>query len=143
MLRSGRALLLFLILFAVAVACRKDGPVQKNSRELESFLKKKDFGLVGLGEYLFKYSDEKCQWSINEQRGTIRMQDDMQSVYVHIHFESHPVPYGGSVPVLLKYKVGTEEVTATTTMKKVETDMGVVWWWDEEKDMGVILPSLF
>lgn len=122
----------------LCVSCRKDSPAKPV--ELDDFIRKQECGLVGYGGYLFKYSDDECQLSINARRRQIRMQNDMQTDYVHLEFSRMPQVGEGSISVGMRYRVGADEIYSAGTMEIVRASENMVWLWDGHKSMGVIIP---
>lgn len=137
-LKSGRVMLYLAAVLAVSVSCHKDSPVKQV--ELEDFVLKQECGLVGYGGYLFKYTDKNCQLGVNIRRRMLRMQNDMQTDYVHILFSRLPRPQDASVGVDLLYKVGEDEIMRSVQMTSVKYGQGKVWLWDASSSMGLIVP---
>lgn len=120
-------------------SCNIDGPGREYA-ELKDFLKEEKAGLIADGTYLFKYSQEDCQTSINKRRRHIRLQKDNQDSYVHIQLSAFPATHNEKLEVFVVYRRDEEEVAGTYTMEAAKIGTGMIWLWDEKKHTGIILP---
>lgn len=136
---SGRFLVPVLVA-AILAGCGKDSP--KRPLVLDDFIRKEECGLVGYGGYLFKYSQEDCQLSINARRKQVRMQNDDQTDYVQVVFSRMPGKGDFSSDVHLWYKLGADEITSVGKMDIVRFSDSKVWLWDNGRNIGVILPLI-
>ena len=109
--------------------------------QLQQFLEMDGSGLWGYGGYLFKYSHQNCQFSINPARRQIRMQEDGQQYYINIQFASFPPATGGEIELQLTYKAGNEENRRSCTMTVEKTEDNKLWLWDAPNNLGIIIPD--
>ena len=116
------ALLLMCLLFS---SCKKEN--NTDPMGLQEFLKREDCGLFGHGGFLFRYNESHCQFSINSMRRQVRMQDDTQSDYVNIQFTVFPTPSAEGVELLLRYKVGDDEISSRCFMEIVKYESDKFW----------------
>lgn len=137
---SGNLALIAAVLCIAIVSCRKDNGGKGDIMELEDFVEKRECGLVGYGGYLFKYSEKNCQISVNLRRKYLRMQNDMQTDYVHAEFDAMPYETGKNVMVGMRYKVSTDEIVNSVPMTAVRVSADKVWLWNEENRIGLIIP---
>ncbi len=121
------------------IACNIDGP-EGEAAKLEEFLKKEQAGLYGMGGYLFRYSQENCQISVNKRRLSVRLQNDNQSNYVHIKLSGFPATPKEKIEVGLSYNVGGEDLQDNCIMEVVNCGTDKMWLWDNKKHTGLILP---
>lgn len=134
-------MVLFVLLFAVCGCSKKEVP---DSRiEYDDFINRQETGFVGYGGFLFKYDGGKCQMSVNIKRKQLRMQNDTQTDYVHITFNSFPDALLKSVSVVLRYKVGSDEITVPAEMEIAKLEDGKVWLWNNAKGLGLVVPVLW
>ena len=129
-------LAIVLLLCVALSSCRKER--DGDSMGLQEFLKREECGLFGHGGFLFRYMEEHCQFSINAIRKQVRMQDDAQSDYVNIQFTAFPSPSAEGVEVLLRYKVGDEEISCKHYMEIVRQEEDKFWLWDNSANLGII-----
>ena len=141
-LMSGKLFLSVVLMCSILVSCIKDDSGRRASGEMREFLKKTECGLVGYGGYLFKYSDNNCQMSVNKRRRYMRMQNDAQSDYVHLVFAANPKVTDKNVQMELRYLVGSDENVRSATMVNVKSADGKIWLWNEDSGMGLIIPVL-
>ncbi len=139
-LMSGNPVLFAAILCIAVVSCRKDDGGKGDIMELEDFIEKRECGLVGYGGYLFKYSGKDCQISVNLRRRYIRMQNDIQTDYVHAEFDELPYETGKNMKVGMRYRVSTDEIVNTIPMTSVRVTADKVWLWNGENRIGLIIP---
>ena len=132
------ALLLMCLLFS---SCKKEN--NTDPMGLQEFLKREDCGLFGHGGFLFRYNESHCQFSINSMRRQVRMQDDTQSDYVNIQFTVFPTPSAEGVELLLRYKVGDDEISSRCFMEIVKYESDKFWLWDKEAGLGIITPCAY
>lgn len=130
------AVLFITILFA---GCNIDGP-RRDYAELKDFLREDDAGMLADGKYLFKYSQEDSQRSINKRRRHIRLQHDNQNSYVHIQLSSFPATLNETIEVFVISYTDEQEVSNSYTMDAAKFESGKVWLWDKKKHTGIILP---
>lgn len=132
-------MLLLVIASLFMLSCNKSN--KENTDQLEQFLQRNESGLWGYGGFLFKYTSNTCQFSINVQRRQIRMQDDSQQDYINVQFASFPPAIEGEVELQLRYKVGNEENTRNCIMTAVKSQGNKIWLWDMQGNIGIIIPS--
>lgn len=109
--------------------------------QLQQFLEMDGSGLWGYGGYLFKYSHQNCQFSINPVRRQIRMQEDGQQYYLNIQFASFPPATEGEIELHLTYKAGNEENRRNCIMTIERSEGDKLWLWDTQNNMGIIIPA--
>lgn len=127
-----------IVVALLLLGCDRDRPWK--SANLEDFLQKKEAGLFGYGGYMFRYSQEDCQLSVNKRRKHVRMQNDKQSHYVHVEMESFPNTLKEKLEVKLSYNLGGDQVSSCYNMEVMESKAGKIWLWDNKKHTGIILP---
>ena len=71
------------------------------------------------------------------------MQDDTQSDYVNIQFTVFPTPSAEGVELLLRYKVGDDEISSRCFMEIVKYESDKFWLWDKEAGLGIITPCAY
>ncbi len=136
---SGKSVAAMLALALLFFSCRKnDGP--SRTANLESFLAKQEAGLFGYGGFLFKYTPEDCQISINVKRNMIRLQNDSQTNWMHVHLANYPSYKGETIELELRYMAGGDEIVSLTAMEVAKAENDRFWLWDAENNMGIILP---
>lgn len=141
-LRYGKLfMVLFVLLFAVCGCGKKE--VHDEHIEYDDFINRQEIGFVGYGGFLFKYTSGECQMSVNIKRKQLRMQNDTQTDYVHIAFNSFPDASLKSVGVVLRYKVGSDEITVPVEMEIAKREDGKVWLWNNTKGLGLVVPVLW
>ena len=131
---------LTIALFALFImGCNPDNP-RNSSANLENFLHKKEAGLFGYGKYLFRYSSDDCQISVNKRRKHLRMQNDSQTYYVHVEFSDFPNAPKQRLEVRLSYKLDGDQVSSDYSMEVMEIRQDKMWLWDNKKHTGIIIP---
>ena len=120
------------------VGCDPHRP--EESANLEEFLQKKETGLFGNGRYMFRYSGEDCQISVNKRRKHIRLQDDKQSGYVHMELSDFPNTLKENLQVRLSYSLDGNLTSSHYNMEVADSREGKMWLWDNKKHTGVIIP---
>ena len=129
-----------IVLFALfLMGCQPDNP-RKNSANLEEFLQKKEAGLFGYGKYLFRYSSDDCQVSVNKRRKHVRLQNDSQTYYVHMELSNFPNAPKEKLEIRMSYKLDGEQVNEDYSMEVMESRQGKMWLWDNKKHTGIIIP---
>ncbi len=141
-LKSGKLFLLLFVLCAALVSCRKTPAGNGGSVDKKEFVKKSSYGLVGYGGYLFKFSDNECQISINKRRKIMRMQNDLQTDYVHMVFAANPTGVEKTVQVEIRYRVGADENICSAVMDNVKVTEKKMWLWDGDRGLGLVIPLL-
>lgn len=139
-LLSGRSLILVALLGCIfASSCRKDedGDTLFN---LKDFMSKQEPGLCGYGGFLFKYTPKECQISVNTGRKQIRMQNDNQTNWLHMQFSRFPSENMEDIEMEFRYMSGGDEIVHSTIMKSVKAESDKIWLWDEEQNLGIVLP---
>ena len=117
-------------------SCNKDE--KRRGAGVEEFVKRDDCGLFGHGGFLFRYDEGNCQFSINPARRQARMQNDSQEDYVNMQFSTFPSPASAGVEVVLRYKVGNEEISSRCNMETIKYEGNKFWLWDGENSLGLI-----
>lgn len=133
----SKVLLLVIAIFLM-LSCRKSNTETQD--QLQHFLQRSEAGLWGYGGFLFKYSPQSCQFSINVMRRQVRMQEDSQQDYINIQFAVFPPAVEGYTEMKLTYKVGNEENSRNCTMAVMKNQDNKIWLWDEQNNMGIIIP---
>ena len=128
-----------IVLLLVFISCRKDED-SSGVANLDEFISKQEAGLFGYGGFLFKYTPLECQISINIKRQQIRLQNDSQTNWLHVHFSRFPKMEGESIELELRYRAGGDEIVNHTAMETVRAEKGKYWLWDSENNMGIIVP---
>ena len=137
---TRRFLLSSLLVATVAItllcSCNKEG--KRTGTDMLEFEKREECGLFGHGGFLFRYDESNCQFSINPVRKQVRMQSDSQDDYVNMQFTAFPSPASTDVEVMLRYKVGNEEISCTCNMETVKYENNKFWLWDSGNNLGII-----
>lgn len=129
-----------IILFALFLpGCGPDNP-RKNTANLEDFLQKNEAGLFGYGKYMFRYSEDDCQVSVNKRRKHVRLQNDSQTYYVHVEMGDFPHAPKDKLEIKVCYKLGGDQVSDEYSVEVMESRQGKMWLWDNKKHTGIILP---
>ena len=130
-----------LIFAAAAIAllfsCKKDE--KRADAGLQEFIKREECGLFGHGGFLFRYDEASCQFAINPARKQVRMQSDSQDDYVNIQFSEFPSPTSMNAELLLRYRVGNEEISSRCNMEAVKYEDNKFWLWDSGNNLGIII----
>lgn len=129
-----------LLMAAVAVvllfSCNKDE--KREDSGMQEFVQREECGLFGHGGFLFRYDEENCQFSINPARRQVRMQSDSQEDYVNMQFSAFPSSAAAEIEVVLRYKVGYEEISCQCIMEPVKYEGNKFWLWDNTNSLGLI-----
>lgn len=136
---SNKAVLATLAIAMLLFSCRK-GENPSGIANFDDFIARGESGLFGYGGFLFKYTPQDCQISINVMRKQIRLQNDLQTNWVHIHLTKFPSVKGEKIELEMRYKAGGDEIVTFTTMETVKVEEKRYWLWDYGNNMGIILP---
>lgn len=114
--------------------------IEIDSKEKGEFLLKSDVGCYVRGGDLIVYDPLKHQLSVNVERGTFRIQTDMQNEFFHLELESLPKSIG--VEILGNVVTGDngalQEYAFLFECSKIEN--GKVWLWEKDDKIGVLIP---
>lgn len=136
---SNRIIAVFIFLAVALSSCRKSEE-NANISSVESFLLKEETGLFGYGGFLFKYTEQECQLSINAKRKEIRLQNDNQTNWLHIQLAKFPSQVQEEIGVEFIYMSGGDEITHSAAMKILKRTERLYWMWDGKQNLGIILP---
>lgn len=110
----------------------------------EVLLPRNDISLTIKGETIMSYEENSCQIGFNDERKEFRVLDNMLTDWFILRCEQIPSSQGQTIRAELEYTT-VDDVKSITglrlSVKKINTE-GMVWMWEEEKEMGIVIKLL-
>lgn len=110
----------------------------------EVLLPRTDISLTVKGEDKMVYDEATCQIGYNTDRNEFRMVDDKLTNWMIFRCDATPREVGQQVKADLEYTVSDSSPKLTGlsfTVKKAD-DSGMVWLWNEDRKIGIVIKVL-
>ena len=132
-----------IVLLVGGISCNED--TGGDSVEAYSFLEKRSPGFIKGKSYELLYDEQTWQIVRNKQRRIFCMQSDDQSMYLRMKISSVSISdamNNSTVNAVISYKTGEKslEIVESLKMEVLKSDDMLVWLWNEEYKVGVIMP---
>lgn len=110
----------------------------------EILLSRDDISLTIKGELQMSFNENTCQLGYNTGRNEFRVYDEKLSDWFIVRCSAKPTSEGQEVTAELKYTTNTDIKTMKglkMEVQKLSSD-GLVWLWEKDKKIGIIVKSL-
>ena len=125
------------VLAAAATGCDRYQPE-------EILLPRNEISLTLKGVDQLRYEENTWQLGFNDERKEFRAMDDQVSEWFIFKFSTMPDSEGQKVKGDLEYTTDNDVKTQeglTYSVEKISQD-GLVWLWNEDKDIGAVIKIL-
>ncbi len=127
------------ILLFVLGGCQKNENGKTNN-QIE-FMAQKDFGVYG-NNVVFRYNEQTCQYSINYSKKEFRMMSDNGEYITDIKFSTFPKKMDDIIETSVSYIKSSKLNSFKLTLTIVDIKDGKMWLWDNNQQMGIIIPYI-
>jgi hypothetical protein len=110
----------------------------------EILLSRDDISLTIKGELQMSFNENTCQLGYNTGRNEFRVYDEKLSDWFIVRCSAKPTSEGQELTAELKYTTNTDIKTMKglkMEVQKLSSD-GLVWLWEKDKKIGIIVKSL-
>lgn len=129
----------FFYIFAVALfvaACNNDVE--------EILLGRSDISLTVKGELMMSFNENTCQLGYNSEKNEFRVYDDKLANWFVLRCNASPDTEGQVVTADLEYTTSNDLKTHKGLEFSVEQvkSGGLIWLWNEDKRIGIVVKAL-
>lgn len=132
--------LVSVVVMALVVSCgpdEPDGPAQ-------TFLSKTEYGVYdGRSKSLttlFVFTEKESQWATSAKAGSVRLQTDNMSKYLHVEMDAKP-DTGETIEIKITPRGIMASYRHNMSAKVMKSTEGSLWLWVEEYKLGLLIPA--
>lgn len=125
---------------AMAVACPNPVPVEPNEEDSQAliyFKAQERLGLYMESRPQVLYNQQADQLSWNSTYGNFRIESDDEEKILSVVSDKKPEDRDALFRITVKNPAG--EFQLIVVLSKIMSEDGYVWWWNEYKEIGLIM----